>query len=158
MISLPKGITDFGHPEINEEISELEFKQFCYDLLAEFGYHQFSSIRTYSGNYRIGRLSNKDDFIHVIMNKYYPFVGLADKYEGGNVSYIDYQDMRAYINAKSRLINIASKYPFYSCLGVIELEAEVTDETIKLLDKEEISQLQYWKPAMIKDIIFNNWD
>lgn len=158
LICLPKGISGFGNPEPNELVSKIEFKQFCYDLLIELQYKKFEILNENSGNYYIGLLRNRSNQIYALMNNHYPFVGIADRYEYGNAFYIDHIELNTYINLKTRLINQESKYQHYYCLSKVDLEREVTNENIKLLEKEEINQMNYWKPTRIKDIVFNNWD
>ncbi|WP_020616439.1 hypothetical protein [Paenibacillus daejeonensis] len=158
MLILPRGITDFGEPEANENVSDLEFKQFCYDLLVVFDYTKFEEIETYSGNYHLGKLSNKKIQTLVLMNKHYPIIGLADEYRDGNANFIDSHDVALYINAKLRTGNQKSKYNYYQCLNLSVLNKDITDKTIMLLDHSELEQLKYWNPIKYKDVIFNCWD
>ena len=115
-------------------------------------------MHRFSGNYYAGVMKNKTHQIYVLMNRHYLLVGQADRFEYGNANFIDHIEMNIYINSRTRLINLESKYEHYVCLSIFDLEQELTNETINLLDKEEIDQLNYWKPTKIKDIIFNNWD
>ncbi|MFC4777309.1 hypothetical protein ACFO9Q_10995 [Paenibacillus sp. GCM10023252] len=158
MKQLPKGITDFGKPEENESISELEFKLFCYKLLVEFKYVELEVIELSSGNYYLGKLKTNNKELCILMNRHYPIVGLADYYDYGIANFIDHKEICEYINSENRLLTLESTYKHYRCMSVLDLEREVDEVTLKLLDSQEIRQINYWKPQKVKDIVFNNWD
>ncbi|MUG67987.1 hypothetical protein GNP94_18530 [Paenibacillus campinasensis] len=157
MQKLPRGITGFGRSDSEAAVTEKEFKQLCYQLLMEHGFQTFEMVSTYHHNYYVGELRGDEQFVYVLMNKHYPFVAMATKYEDGNVEFIADNRFNG-VAHRERFWNHTTSFNQYVLLRFNVLEALLTDDVTKELDKDELKQIDYWKPVKIKDIVFNHWD
>ncbi|AIQ19145.1 hypothetical protein H70357_22350 [Paenibacillus sp. FSL H7-0357] len=156
---LPEGITGFGKSLATTKITDKEFKFFCHQFSEELGLDIVNVVEIfYTSNYYIGELAKASGKVYIIMNKQYPFVAFASEYRNGNIEFID---NTYYINTFSRCreqFESNDRCDIYRILGLEDLEMRVNEEMIQNLNQDELKQIKYWKPQVLKEIVFNNWD
>jgi hypothetical protein len=153
---LLEGITGFP---LNNDLAEsvsTEFKQVCYSISRQTHGKLLSFEKPHeSQNFYKAELEWKDEKLFILLNGSYPIVAFASNVEPFNITFIDHP----IVNEVETFTNI------YTIAVASELEEPVyIDERAKSLvnenklNKQELSQLFYWKPKTVGEIVFNFWD
>lgn len=133
-----------------------QFKKLCYSL-ANVTQGKFVSFEMplRSQNFYKAELELNDEVFFILLNSSYPIVAFASSVENFNIHFIDHPH--------SNLIKTFSNV--FTIVNVNELvePIEIDERTQTLLNKNnlnksEISQILYWKPKTVGDVVFNFWD
>ncbi|TLS49807.1 hypothetical protein FE782_22630 [Paenibacillus antri] len=159
MQRLPKGITGFGDI-VGSGIEEIEFKQLCFHLQNSFGFRGFDVIKTIHESYYLGKFLSDNEYLFILMNRYYPFISFANSYVYGNANFVDYTDISDYISKMNyRFAKILeNEADYYKVLSKLDLNRELNKELISELNPVELGVMKYWRPQLVSDVIYNNWD
>jgi hypothetical protein len=87
--NLPCGITGFGEVSIDERVHQKEFIKLLSYLEYTFKLLKFEKIKTNHESYYLGRFFMRKSAYYILVNKQFPFIAFADKYEYGNANYFD---------------------------------------------------------------------
>lgn len=144
---LPKGITGFmcadGKPIA---VEEKLFKRVCYEFIKlNNGKILSIDISLTQKNFYVCEMILTDKCIYLLMNAYYPYFAFASSVNFGNIAFMDKPN--DLITWSSENILLSQK----------ELN-ESYDRSLGLLNHVELSQIKYWKPVNIGEIIYNFWD
>lgn len=153
---LLNGVTGFySANQQPPSMDEKQFKQNCYSLISSMDGDvlSFQGAQAASNFFNAeAKLLNKH--LHILLNAHYPFMAFACKVDYGKIIFYD----------EPELLKLFS--PYYTVLGTDELNESVI---LKLgsrriiqndneLNDEELTQIAYWKPERMGDILFNYWD
>lgn len=153
MLTLQTGITGFSGSIPQPQIPYHHFKSACYAAARSCGSHITSFSLAYEGNIRNFHVAEfvlaHGNKLLVLCNAYFPVVTFV-KFQSSsflaNLDFVDCADLGGQFVHTHRV------------LSKIELEANPTDTALALLHESEMSQIKYWRPARVGDIIFNCWD
>ena len=86
----------------------------------------------------------------MICNSIYPVVALVEELEEGvcELRYVEHAAAKSLIDS----------YTSFECISSDELARELTTDALKELNSVELSQVRYWKPQTIGEVVFNWWD
>lgn len=144
---LPKGITGFFDTEYNSVLIEDKlFKKVCYEFVnLNNGKILSIDISLAHKNFYFCEMMLTDKHIYLLMNAHYPYFAFASLLKFGSIVFID---------MPNELMNWASENIL---LSQKELN-ENYDRSLGFLDHVEVSQIKYWEPINIGEIIYNFWD
>lgn len=153
-MSLKCGITGFhSYKKVNElpSVGFEEFKRTLTGVMTSMGYKPktFNSAGV-TPNFHIGVFEKGKERISVICNSVYPVVALTLE-PAENACEL------AYINSPI-IENAITQYTEYEFLSKEYLETPFSKDNIGNLNEAEISQIKYWQPINIGEIVFNWWD
>jgi rRNA processing protein Gar1 len=142
---LRNGITGFGSvekiTEINNILGKIKYPYIYFDIIDP----------QVNNNYFTITIENKIDnkkFKLLINNTYYIIAGVTIESMWMELEFINLpNDFIEQLRDNKNII-----------LDKNILEKEVSNEEIKILDKDEINQINYWKSKMYGEIIFNGYD
>lgn len=146
-MNLSNGITGFRSSTDKElPVTDLvEFKQLCYSFIRQIGgivnsyNHDTSQQNYYTMEYNYLGKS-----IRILLNHHYPLLAFASSL--GRPTFIDVPE-------------ISIKFmPYYTVLTKEYLNSPLTPEHLSALSKAELTQISYWNPKTVGEIIFNKWD
>jgi hypothetical protein len=154
-IRLQTGITGFlEDPRQSPPMSDFRaFRSVCYAAARALGGSIVACEEPYgrgANNFAIVTVKLQTQTVAVMLNAHFHLVGFAEP------SSIDQQEIR-FLGSPELAQAIASSDKF-KVLDAEALQANVTAEAEGALSPGEISQVRYWKPRRIGDIIFNFWD
>jgi hypothetical protein len=153
---LPKGITGFG--ENGDQPSLLsDMKPFltaCYDAARRLGGNVVASEIAYSrqtNNFAVVTVTIPGRTFAALLNAHYPIVGFAEPIPAHQQD-IRFMDAPAFAEALVASGN-------FEVLSKDDLESPVTPDTVDGLAEAELTQVRYWKPQRLGEIIFTfSWD
>ena len=158
LMRLPKGITGFydSRKDVAPSLVDpSEFKSACFHAarLADATVTHFqSSTEKYPCSYHtaVVRLKHADESFDVLCNAYYPMLAFVDpnKSEWGRLCFVAAPAVAAFFRQATSFSPISIDY----------LQMYPASEMLTDLNEAERSQVHYWKPQQIGDIIFNDWD
>lgn len=153
-MSLKCGITGFHSYKKVKEFPSIEFEEFKRALtgvLTSTGYkpQTFSSAGVTS-NFHIGVFEKDKERISVVCNSVYPVVALTLE-PADNVCEL------VYINSPT-IENAITQYTEYQVLSKEYLQTPLSKDNTADLNEVEISQVKYWQPKNIGEVVFNWWD
>ena len=162
---LPKGITGFYplNSEIPSEVSESNFKSFCYqftryisakiDSVTERSNHHNLIHLSSTRNYYAQLINYKTQSYWILCNKYYPLIGISTFYDlNPEPQFVDIT-----------LFDVPSEIPShvkgeFVMLTSAQLKQKLSLEMLSELEPVELEEIKYWEPSQIAHIIFNTWD
>jgi hypothetical protein len=149
------GISGF-HVHDLPEVDSSHFKQLCYSI-ATFKHGRIVTIENShnSQNFYKAKLEMSDESIFILLNSSYPIVAFASSVEFFNIQFIDPLDSSV-IEAFSYAFKIATANELVERLVIDERTQTVLNKNN--LNKSELSQIFFWKPKTVGDIVFNFWD
>lgn len=145
---LPNGISGFFEAEscCFDTLNIKSFKKISYCLANENHGRVLSLDISLGGkNFYSAEISANNIHCCFLMNVYYPYTAFADSVKYGSIKFID------------KPINFVYPFSEHNLLGIKELNADWGD-AIKNLNNAEYTQIKYWNPATIGEIVFNFWD
>jgi hypothetical protein len=143
---LPKGITGFYvKNETPPSVDGLQFKQLCSLFMNANGGSVLSVTPPQFTNFFNAEVTYQNKKLHILLNAHYPYVAFAANVDFHQITFIDQPQLAGLFNA------------YYQILSTEELNKQHILKDSKL-DSSELSQIAYWKPERIGDIIFNCWD
>ncbi|WP_139209569.1 hypothetical protein [Paenibacillus sp. NFR01] len=146
---LPKGTTGFTSSANSLTILDVKpFIGLVYSILR--GTMEWEDIDLKGKNYFYFSIMSDDQEYHVLLNAYFPYVGISRSFNNNKFSFMSSEE----INNQFIILTECN----YVLLGKEELDKELTDTDFLELDNAELEQLNYWKPRIVSEIIFNNWD
>lgn len=151
-MDLPDGISGFHYyteGDVAPKSDFLSFKQQISAVMSAAGYKPVGYEKSgITPNFHVGLFSKGDVEIAVLCNAEYPVIALAERPEFCNLQFIELPELEAQLES----------YTSYRLLTKSQLEAGIEDADLDQLNRAECSQIRYWEPANIGEIIFNWWD
>ncbi len=144
---LPNGISSFLEAGSCLEILNVKkFKNISYCLANEnYGKILSIDISLYGKNFYISEILTSNIHCYFLMNVCYPYTAFASSVEYGLIKFID------------KPIKFVYPYSEHNLLGKEALSDDWRD-AVENLNCAELTQIKYWKPTSIGEIIFNFWD
>lgn len=152
-MELPYGVSGFYNSDEEKPpaVEGSRYKELCYELatnldgeLLEFADSLYPS-NFYKADFKFPALN-----ICLVMNKHYPILSFATAVEDLKIQFIDYP---AGTEAIPKDFTVLSAE--FLEMPVPEKLDEFPDNK---LNKGEFKQINYWKPEIIGQIVFNFWD
>lgn len=153
MSKLPPGITGYVS-DISQKKNAVSFAEFKTDMVKLSQKLNIKIIACNSiitcENYFSCQLAYNGQTISVLCNTVYPVVGfcIADNPNKIPREFLSIEEMEHHLIG---LRNYAIASPDF-------LNAPVTSHAIEDLSVQELSQINYWRPKKINEIVFNYWD
>jgi hypothetical protein len=149
---LRRWITDFSASEDREKapvVPDTKFKRDCFALAGEIGgrIHAFEP-RGITPNFHRACFEHQGKEIWILCNAIYPIIGFPVLFNSAPP--LMFRDVGM----------IADRFRSwgYEVPGSMELNAEWKSRDLDALDPAERTQIRYWKPRSIGDIVFNWYD
>jgi hypothetical protein len=154
-VLLLNGISGFLINDLPEVYSS-QFKELCYSL-ANVTQGKFVSfeIPHRSQNFYKTELEWNDGNTFILLNSSYPIVAFASSVEYFNIHFIDHPYANL-LKSFSHVFTIATVNELVEPLEIDERTQTVRNKNN--LSKSEISQILYWEPKTVGDVVFNFWD
>jgi len=153
MNKLPSGITGFVS-DISQKKNAVSFAEFKTDM-AKLGQKLNVKIIACNPiitceNYFSCQIAYKGKTISILCNTVYPVIGFCatDNPNKTPRKFVYIEEM------EHHLIGLRS----YAIAPVEFLHSPVESHVIEDLSVQELSQINYWRPKEISEIIFNYWD
>lgn len=150
---LPPGITGFVS-DITQKKDAVSFSEFKSDMM-KLGQKLQTNIIACNAiitceNYFSCQLMYKGQTISILCNTVYPLIGICEAANPNNMP-------RKFVTIES-LENYIIGLRNYKIVSPEFLHSSVGSSAIEDLSMEELSQINYWQPKEINEIIFNYWD
>lgn len=151
---LPKGITGFAPDDspYTPATSVRTFKIVCYNA-ARHLHGRVVSVTSCEGqvtpNFHVAELHLRSGACFVLCNAYWPWLAAAAMHPTW---------MKEPFLHSAELQGAVQSGSDFRFLQPAELEQPLTLEALRALGPGELSQLLYWKPERLGDVIFNFWD
>ncbi len=154
MIVLPRGITGFRlHKEVLPCINEREFCAYCHavaqQLRGKVIVHE-PAAGQYARNFSVTTIQLSRESIAVLLNAYCPIIAMAHPIAENEMT-INFVDVPP-------LADEFRKFDCYNILSSSDLTRPITNETLSDLSHAELTQIKYWNPSTVGEVIFNFWD
>jgi hypothetical protein len=154
-VLLMDGISGFLINDLPEADSS-QFKKLCYSLANITNGKLVSfEIPNVSQNFYKAELKLNDESIFILLNSTYPIVAFAFSVEYFNIKFIDHPHSNL-IETFNNEFTIATANELVERLAVDERTQTVLNKNH--LNKSELSQIFYWKPKTVGDVVFNFWE
>jgi hypothetical protein len=149
------GISGFLINDLSE-VGSFQFKKLCYSL-ANFTHGELVSFEKphVSQNFYKAELELNDESIFILLNSSYPIVAFASSVEYFNIKFIDHPNAN-FIETFSNVFTIATVNELVERLAIDERTQIVLNKNN--LNKSELSQILFWKPNTVGEVVFNFWD
>lgn len=154
---LKRGIT--GLYESGYGLNELDgkyFKQICYLAVKNLNGSVVSFEEpSYPKNYYTVRIETTNLKRYILLNNHYPFMAFATSVNSFKITFIDDVEL---------LKEFKEFYPVLSVKQLNEkLDTDFVMGGIRLVNKNDLSpveltELAYWEPRTVGEVIFNQWD
>ncbi|NBI28651.1 hypothetical protein [Chengkuizengella marina] len=140
------------------EIDEKQFKKLCFSIIAEKNGKvlDFKKLK-YPYNFYIVEVKVGYDHLYVLLNNHFPFVAFAStvNLENATFTYID----ESWLSRKfTPYYRVMSTKELMETVVIKKIKGTITLENDNELNIAELSQLFYWKPTTVGEIVFNMWD
>lgn len=150
---LPRGITGFydsRRDQVPPVVDVKEFARACYSVArAEFGVVENLESANYSINFHRAILRTRDEIVAVLCNGHFPWLAFAKTHSRN----YDFTFMESAVLACQ-----FSDAMRCEVIGLASLEEHPDEASLADLSEIERSQIKYWRPRRLGDIIFNFWD
>lgn len=146
---IKKGITGFA--VVQNKVVPQDTQSFLSFIHANVkGQVEWEDVDIVGKNYYWFLVSTNERQLSFFLNAYYPLVAIRIESPKSEFGYLTASEL-------------AEQFPNlgqfqYQVLSREELETEILQEEIDQLDEMEKKQAEYWKPRIIEEIVFNNWD
>ncbi len=151
---LPRGVTGFapGESPYTPATSLRAFRTLCHSVAR----HLHGRVVAVTGcesrvtpNFHVAELRLRSGVYFVLCNAYHPWLAATAKYPTWmEEPFVD----------SAELCVAAESMSDFRFLQSAPLEHSLTLEALGALGPDELSQLLYWKPERLGDVIFNFWD
>ena len=149
---LRTGITGFYWRTQLPEFPFADFKRMAYACAIPCGYNVTStSERGVTPTFHTAALESPDDRVHVLGHSIFPIFAFADPRE-------DYLCELTFRDIKTIADALIQMFPDVIIATLDDLSKPITKTDLEKLDRAEIEQVKYWKPATIGELAFNWWD
>ena len=147
------GITGFHSVDRFHELPRVDFKDFKQMLgsvMSSMGYKPIEFKHSDSThNFHIGVFEKNREQLFIICNPVYPVVALTlDPEKVFGLDFISVPTVENAINQYTEYVVLTKEY----------LETPFSKYDTGELNDAEISQIKYWKPKTLGEVIFNWWD
>jgi len=146
------GITSFYLRKKLPEFLFDDFKRIAYACAIPCGYSVTALFeRGVTPNFHTAVLESRTDRVHLLGHSTYPIFAFADPREEYSCE-LSFRDLAVVAESLERM------FPDVTIATVAELSRHITTTDLKMLDRAEMEQVKYWKPATIGQLAFNWWD
>ncbi|MBX9996078.1 hypothetical protein [Priestia aryabhattai] len=135
--------------------------------LKQFKVHSYEVARTYNGellecgdtdvhsNFLVGVLKINKKKVYVLLNKHYPLVTFASSVDNKEIFFVNDTQLCLFFSSFYRvlcagLLNEGLIYTHHKGSVLIKNDNE--------LNNAELTQIAYWKPSTLGEILYNYWD
>jgi hypothetical protein len=149
---LPKGTTGFfGVGDKLPQVNPNHFSKACYKIVSETNAKVLCiSTQLESGkNYYYAALEITDRSVLILCNTCHPLVSFA--IPGNEINYEEFID-------DAVLESVFESFKRFKVLAADILNAAPQSKQLSELSEAEISQIKYWSPKRLGEIVFNHWD
>lgn len=150
-MKLPDGVTGF-YDSIASPLPQVDVKTFkkqCFD----FVFHNNGKLidcqpSHYPSNFHYAYVEVAGHYFYILLNQHYPYLACASAVGDGNILFMNESTVHQSFST------------FYQILDTKHLNSRYDQQLLQQwnLNKAELKQISYWKPATIGQIIFNHWD
>ncbi|PYI53390.1 hypothetical protein [Paenibacillus flagellatus] len=149
------GISGFPINEL-QRVDSLQFKKLSYSLVnvAQGRLLSFEAPCA-SNNFYKAELGWKDERVFLLLNASYPILAFASSIEYFNIKFIDHS-LSNDVESSGCGFRVASASELNENLALDERTLTVLNKNS--LNQSELSQIFFWKPKTIGDVVFNFWD
>jgi hypothetical protein len=148
---LPRGVTGFDPPP--HVVSFADFKRSCTEAAKRFrgGAGQFrEAFDQFLPNFHQAVLSFPDgpEPMRVVCNAHHPIVAFATSPQEGEMrlEFLDFPELARLLSGE------------FTVLSGVDAAAPLSTELLANLGPAERTQIDYWNPERVGDVIFNWWD
>ena len=146
------GITSFYWRKKLPEFPFDDFKRIVYACAARLDFlvtdiHECDI----TPNFHDAILNGNGDRVHVLGHSNFPIFAFAEPREEYSYELV-FRDMDSVFNLLEEM------FPNVTVAKLDELSRQITDYDLSQLDRAELEQVKYWKPATIGQLVFNWWD
>lgn len=150
---LPPGITGFVS-DISQKQNAVSFSEFKSDMIKlsqklHMNFIACNAIITCE-NYFSCQLIYKGQTISILCNTVYPLIGICEA-ENPNImprKFVSIEELENYISGLRNYTVVTPEF----------LHSSVVSSAIEDLSVQELSNINYWQPKEINEIVFNFWD
>lgn len=157
-MKLPNGITGFYNSSNNPppKVDGKQFKEICFTITTQSGGKVLDFKEPqYPMNFYDVEVNFLKKHLHILLNKYYPFLAFASAVEFGKINFIEIPDLKIQFSSFYKVLDAKElNEPVVLLLGNKKDILQNDNE----LNKIELEQIAYWKPEKIGDIVFNFWN
>jgi hypothetical protein len=152
-MKLPRGITGIRTPK-DPPLPQSDFSRFksdCYEIARSTG-ARVRAVTFPQGTNSFGYaiLAFDEQSIAVLLNAHYPLIAFPE-------SFVPDQHPNAFVD-HAALATAFKTLGAYTVPSRDELESSVSAEACQELSPAELSEVKYWRPRCIGEVIFNFWD
>ncbi len=143
---LKKGITGFFDCK-DSPVPEMDFKIFktlCHtiDNCTQWKFIHINSNP--DGNYYSAEFKTSSGIIYLLLNKHYPIIGFTQQLNIGDIVFTDNNDI-SYLLGNYEIVSA-------------DILNGWIDDVVNELSEVEQSQVEYWNPSSVGNVVFNSWD
>jgi hypothetical protein len=148
------GISGFHHHDLSE-VDSAQFKKLCHSW-ANMNHGKFVSFEkpNESQNFYKAELNWTGDRIFLLLNSSYPIVAFASSVEYFNIKFSEHPHTNL-IEVFKNDFTIATVDELVAPLIFVERSQTVLNNNN--LNKSELSQVFYWKPNTVGEVVYNYW-
>ncbi len=146
------GITSFYWRKKLPEFPFDDFKRIVYACAARLDF-LITDVRErdITPNFHDAILNGNGERVHVLGHSNFPIFAFAEPREDYSCELV-FRDMDSVSNLLEEM------FPYVAVAKLEELSRQITDYDLSQLDRAELEQVKYWKPATIGQLVFNWWD
>ena len=148
------GVTGFHDQKETHELPVVKFEEFKKNItavLSALGYKPlYLSEAGVTPSFHFGTFENNGERIFLVCNTVYPLIAVASEIDELECE-LQFIDLPAVADA-------VEQYTEFTVLSMEYLGAFLSKDKLANLNEMELSQIKYWQPAVIGDVIFNWWD
>ena len=153
-LPLPRGVTGFRdrRSEPLPETDPRAFATICHEVARAAGGTARAIKRPgLTPNFHSAVIVRGGEQVMLLGHQHVPFLATAAPASGtGPVTFIDDPGIHAVLNMNPP--------PAFRLLTLAELQTPLNLVDCSALDRAELEQITYWKPATAGELIFNYWD
>ncbi len=150
---LPSGITGFVS-DISQKKNAVSFSEFKSDMM-KLSQKLHTKIIACNAiitceNYFSCQVMYKEQTISILCNTVYPLIGICEA-ENPNIiprKFVSIEELENYISGLRNYTVVSPEF----------LHSSVVGSAIEDLSVQELSNINYWRPKEINEIVFNFWD
>ncbi len=152
------GITGFSDKsDILPLVDRNEFNKLCYSLAI----YMNGKVKSFTGsqtntNFYVNTLNISGETTHILLNDCYPFIAFATSVDYCGISFVNKPDFSKILREFSTDLKFLTTSELHETIQVDGKTFKLKNENS--LNPVELSQILYWKPKTIGEVIFNYWD
>ncbi|WP_096274445.1 hypothetical protein [Paucisalibacillus globulus] len=153
---LRNGVTGFNRPN-DISVDGVFFKKICYSVIHNHGGEIISfNEPEYARNYYQVKITMNGDDLYILLNGTYPFLTFASSIEDVTaIRFVTHDKLAAEFNPYYRIL---LPEELDNLLVIKEQSGRISIEIENELNDAELTNIKYWKPRRIGDVVFNSWD